>query len=312
MTEGRANQNAWDTWTEEVLKDHLGIGSEDCSEALPPCTVLVCTRDRPSDLRRCLSALCANVSEDVEIIVVDNDPPDEQARFVVSEFRARYVQERRRGLNWARARGVRLARHEVVLLTDDDVVVKSNWLNEMRRPFLEDHVGAVTGAVEPLELNGGQYLHEQYSSFYRGFQQKRYSLVTCVPPSAGQAGPAQAWVFAEVWRLNSASSTSSWMREPLLSLAVTRMHCIESSAQATRLCSILALLRGTGTERAISNWKKCSTVTASDFTACCYALYCTTGILKRCWLVSFGSESITFVNFGERGAKFRTHARLTS
>src|SRR5215217_776370 len=79
--EGRANQNAWDTWAEEVLKDHLGIGSEDCSEALPPCTVLVCTRDRPSDLRRCLTALCANVSEEVEIIVVDNDPPDEQARF---------------------------------------------------------------------------------------------------------------------------------------------------------------------------------------------------------------------------------------
>ena len=94
------------------------------------------------------------------------------------EFPVRYFQEPRRGLNWARARGVRLARHEVVLLTDDDVVVRSNWVNEMRRPFLEDNVGAVTGAVEPLELNGGQYQHEQYSSFYRGFEQKTYNLLT--------------------------------------------------------------------------------------------------------------------------------------
>jgi len=182
-----APQEAWNIWTEALLNDHLGARSE-CSKALPPCTVLICTRDRPSDLRRCLSALCSNVCEQVEVIVVDNDPSDARTRLVASEFPVRYFQEPRRGLNWARARGVRLARHEVILLTDDDVVVRSNWVNEMRRPFLEDHVGAVTGAVEPLELNGGQYQHEQYSSFYRGFKQKRYNLLTCVPPSAGQAG----------------------------------------------------------------------------------------------------------------------------
>jgi GT2 family glycosyltransferase len=180
-------QEAWNVWAEALLNDHL-VARAECPKALPPCTVLICTRDRPSDLRRCLSAICSNVCEDVEVIVVDNDPSDAQTRLVASEFPVRYFQERRRGLNWARARGVRLARHEVILLTDDDVVVRSNWVNEMRRPFLEDHVAAVTGAVEPLELNGGQYQHEQYSSFYRGFKQKRYSLLTCAPPSAGQAG----------------------------------------------------------------------------------------------------------------------------
>ena len=61
-------------------------------------------------------------------------------------------------MNWARARGARLARHELLLYVDDDVVVSSNWVDEMRRPFLDDNVGAVTGAVEPLELEtSGQY-----------------------------------------------------------------------------------------------------------------------------------------------------------
>ena len=54
---GRAPQRAWDAWAAAVLNDHLGTDSEDRSKALPPCTVLICTRDRPTDLRRCLSAL---------------------------------------------------------------------------------------------------------------------------------------------------------------------------------------------------------------------------------------------------------------
>src|SRR5262245_37476305 len=68
-TSAGAPQEAWDVWTEAVLNDHLGIGSEDHSKALPPCTVLICTRDRPSDLRRCLSSLSSNISDNIEVIV---------------------------------------------------------------------------------------------------------------------------------------------------------------------------------------------------------------------------------------------------
>lgn len=182
-------EREWDRWAEAVLYQHIRGATEDSSPTLPPCTVLVCTRDRPADLDRCLRALAPSINNDVEVIVVDNDPSDDQTKQIASQYRVRYYRQARRGVNWARARGAHLAKHDLLLYVDDDVVVSSNWIDEMRRPFLNDNVGAVTGAVEPLELEtSGQYDHEQFSGFYRGFDSKTYNLVTSIPAAAGQTG----------------------------------------------------------------------------------------------------------------------------
>ncbi len=136
-----------------------------------------------------MRALAPSINNDVEVIVVDNDPSDDQTKQIASQYRVRYYRQARRGVNWARARGAHLAKHDLLLYVDDDVVVSSNWIDEMRRPFLNDNVGAVTGAVEPLELEtSGQYDHEQFSGFYRGFDSKTYNLVTSIPAAAGQTG----------------------------------------------------------------------------------------------------------------------------
>ena len=37
---------------------------------LPSCSVVICTRNRTNDLRRCLDSLCATAGPEVEIIVV--------------------------------------------------------------------------------------------------------------------------------------------------------------------------------------------------------------------------------------------------
>jgi glycosyltransferase involved in cell wall biosynthesis len=182
-------QRGWDKWAEAVLYQHICGTTENRSQTLPPCTVLICTRDRPADLNRCLRAVAPSIDNDVEVIVVDNDPSDDQTKLIASQYPVRYYRQARRGVNWARARGARLAKHELLLYVDDDVVVSSNWIDEMRRPFLNDNVGAVTGAVEPLELEtSGQYDHEQFSSFYRGFDSKTYNLVTSIAAAAGQTG----------------------------------------------------------------------------------------------------------------------------
>ncbi len=156
---------------------------------LPSCSIVICTRDRPDDLQRCLDSLSGFVNETVEIIVVDNDPPDSATQRVVERYPARYCRQPRRGLNWARTSGVRLARHELVIFVDDDVKVDSRWLDEIRIPFSDEHVGAVTGAIEPLELaTPHQYLHEQFGGFYRGFEPRIFHLANWPPAAAGVAG----------------------------------------------------------------------------------------------------------------------------
>lgn len=171
-------------WMRERMR-----GNADCKKTLPPCTIAVCTRDRAADLRRCLQALTTCASGDVDIIVVDNDPPDDSTQVVAREFSVRYFRQARRGVNWARARAVQLARHDIVCFVDDDVVISGNWIDEIRRPFLDRSVGAVTGSVEPLELDTeGQDQHEFYSSFYRGFVERRFDLVSFPPSGVGLVG----------------------------------------------------------------------------------------------------------------------------
>src|SRR5688572_5127894 len=41
------------------------------------CSVIVCTRDRPEDLKRCLDAILLCKPHPTEIIVVDNAPPND-------------------------------------------------------------------------------------------------------------------------------------------------------------------------------------------------------------------------------------------
>lgn len=169
----------------DVVFPHVPAGTV----TLAPCTVVVCTKDRPDDLRRCLKALAPFAAASVELLVVDNAPSDDRTRAVVREFPATYICQMRQGLNWARHAGVEAAQHGIVMFVDDDVVVEPDWLDQMRRPFRDDSVGGVTGAVEPLELETeGQILAERYAGFYRGFAPRRFDLRLVSPAGAGAAG----------------------------------------------------------------------------------------------------------------------------
>jgi len=147
--------------------------AEPCArEGLPQLSVLVCTRGRPDDLRRCLHALHACQPQPFEIIVVDNAPVNGETRQIVGEFPTmRYSCEPRPGLDWARNRGILDARGDVVAFVDDDVVVDVGWAGVMQRAFArEPAVGAVTGLIASYELETpSQAQFEQHGGFGKGF-----------------------------------------------------------------------------------------------------------------------------------------------
>jgi GT2 family glycosyltransferase len=122
----------------------------------PPVSVVVCTRDRPAVLIRCLDALDRLEYPDFEVVVVDNASSSDATAAVIDGLdrpRVRYVMEPRAGLSRARNRGVATARGEIIAFTDDDVVVDPLWLEALVRGFARrSDVGCVTGLVPALEL----------------------------------------------------------------------------------------------------------------------------------------------------------------
>lgn len=98
-------------------------------------SVILCTRDRSSSLFRTLTSICAaaeNVSENWELLVVDNGSKDD-TQDVILQFADRLpircVEEPRAGLSNARNAGVAASAGDFIIWTDDDVHVDPNWLS---------------------------------------------------------------------------------------------------------------------------------------------------------------------------------------
>lgn len=116
-------------------------------------SIVICTRDRPDALTRCLGKLTAQQSPPGQIIVVDNSA-QRTAEPVVSGFVGiEYLHEPRAGLSVARNAGIRASRGALVAFTDDDVEPSPTWTAEIARAFSIGNVEAVTGLVLPARLD---------------------------------------------------------------------------------------------------------------------------------------------------------------
>ena len=174
---------------QQWLHDYLDDDSHPAPPAVPA-TVAVCTRDRPDDLRNCLVALSRLKDQGQEILVVDSASRNDQTRQVVAEFpQFRYVREERPGLDIARNRAIREARHPIVAFTDDDAEPDPDWLHHLTQGFNDRRVLAVAGLTMPLELETpAQEWFERTNGFGRGFARVVYHGTNHNPFLVGRIG----------------------------------------------------------------------------------------------------------------------------
>jgi cellulose synthase/poly-beta-1,6-N-acetylglucosamine synthase-like glycosyltransferase len=123
---------------------------EGSSQRLPSCSVVVCTRDRPVALDRCLEAVSRLAYPQVRVLVVDSAPKDNRALEVARRWGASYVAVPVPGLSRARNRGARECDTEIVAYLDDDAVPEPKWLSALAEEFKDPRVMAVTGRTLPL------------------------------------------------------------------------------------------------------------------------------------------------------------------
>jgi GT2 family glycosyltransferase len=152
-------------------------------------TVAICTRARAELLARCLRSVLTLRAQDpadprhFEVLVVDNDPPDDATqRLVATLSGVRYVRETRPGLDFARNRAVAEATGKWTAFLDDDVTVDRWWLEGLEEAVAQHpDAASVTGLVLPFELaTEPQITFELRGGFGRGCRKRRF---------AGPAGP---------------------------------------------------------------------------------------------------------------------------
>ncbi|MGC6401657.1 glycosyltransferase family 2 protein [Sphingomonas sp. FW199] len=134
-------------------------------------SIIICTRDRPDEVARCLASLSDQTLAPVEVIVVDNASVDERTRAAALAAGVTYVREDRPGLDYARNSGWQAATGDILVYTDDDVMLHPTWLERMVGAFDDPAIGAVTGLVLPAELaSEAQFLFESGWSFGQGYR----------------------------------------------------------------------------------------------------------------------------------------------
>jgi cellulose synthase/poly-beta-1,6-N-acetylglucosamine synthase-like glycosyltransferase len=161
------------TLLDVALRNHLGVGA--APPAAVSATVAVCTRDRPQDLERCLTALRRLPDDGQEIVVVDSASRGKETARVCAAHGVRCVRVELPGLDRARNRALREARGDVVAFCDDDAAPDAGWLRALLRHFGDARVLAVTGLTMPLELETeAQEWFERTNAFSRGFTMRRF------------------------------------------------------------------------------------------------------------------------------------------
>jgi glycosyltransferase involved in cell wall biosynthesis len=171
------------------VRARLGAPPADAPPARPTVSVVLCTHRRPQYIRDVLGGLAQLDPAPHEIIVVDNDPGDQDCEAFVREAGFRYVREDRRGLDNARNTGVRQATGDVIAFTDDDCVPWPVWLRAVPEVFADPLVGALSGPVFPWKLDTPSRVRmERTAPLSRGVNRITYTWHTISVNHAGGVG----------------------------------------------------------------------------------------------------------------------------
>ena len=125
-------------------------GASETEPPLPGVTVVICSRERPALLLDTVRSVLAGARVPDELLVVDQSVEENTELLALGPVRGcdvRYVRTELTGLSRARNVGMRAARHDIVVLLDDDMFVEEDWLESLLSGLPADPRAVVTGRV---------------------------------------------------------------------------------------------------------------------------------------------------------------------
>jgi len=140
-------------------------------------SVIVLTWNGMADLAECLTALRSQEGADLEMIAVDNASSDGSADFVSSIYpEIRLIRsERNVGFAAGNNLGLRVASGEILILLNQDTVVRPNWAHALLAAFDECPASGAVGAKafypDGRIQHAGGYVNERGEGAHYGYGQ---------------------------------------------------------------------------------------------------------------------------------------------
>ncbi len=138
---------------------------------MPDISIIIPTRNRSALLKKALQSLSSQRMPpeiSIELVVVDNGSSDSTASVVAAfakntSFPVRMVIEPHVGLNYARNRGIKEAKSEIICFGDDDLVTGGEWIEGwIEAAFSIFKPDCVVGPVEPdFEITPPNYITQR-------------------------------------------------------------------------------------------------------------------------------------------------------
>lgn len=117
---------------------------------LPPVSLIICSRRRPKLFIETVESILAGDELPQELIMIDQSEEENRVLAAMTSDRCdlRYVHTDRTGVSRGRNQGVRLAQHELLVFTDDDVLVDRSWFGAIVRALVaEGERSVIVGRV---------------------------------------------------------------------------------------------------------------------------------------------------------------------
>jgi GT2 family glycosyltransferase len=124
-------------------------------QTLPATSLILSTRNRPGFVSAIVTAVLASGDVPTELVVVDqSDVPHPELATPTSSggCEIRYIWSGERGLSSSRNAGIAVARHQVLVFLDDDLIVPSTWFGTIVRAL----VGAGSRAMVMGQVLAGE------------------------------------------------------------------------------------------------------------------------------------------------------------
>ena len=97
-------------------------------------SVIIVTRNRADELKKCLNSLVRQTKKSDEVIIVDNNSFDGTSNAVVNFSNLlpiKYIFEPRIGIPIARNTGLKKAKYDIIAFIDDDCIAKEDWIENI-------------------------------------------------------------------------------------------------------------------------------------------------------------------------------------